>query len=124
MAKCGRYSSAESSSSMGRPAPLPISPTHHTPDDDPPARKAARGVTSTTQDESSPIGTSAAVSIAQYSAPLAPVVCPFPSGRRQPILPMSLPLPRFATQDIAPDTLGHDPAVPIVTGVLVVDPLL
>ena len=47
--------------------------------DDPPARKAARAVTYATQDESSPVGTSTAVSVAQYSAP------------------------RFATQDVTPD---------------------
>ena len=47
--------------------------------DDPPAQKAARAVTYATQDESSPVGTSTAVSVAQYSAP------------------------RFATQDVTPD---------------------
>ena len=67
----GRDSSGESNWSPGRPAPLHISPTHRTPDDDPPARKPARSVTVTfaMQDsESSLVGTSAAVSVAQYSA--------------------------------------------------------
>ena len=82
VAKRGRDSNAESSWSPGRPALSPTSPMNRTPDDDPPARKAARAVTSAMQDESSPVGISAAVSIAQYSALPAPVVCPFPSGRR------------------------------------------
>ena len=64
----GRDSSGESNWSPGRPAPLHISPTHRTPDDDPPARKPARAVTFAMQDESSLVGTSAAVSVAQYSA--------------------------------------------------------
>ena len=58
---------------------------------------------SATQDELSPAETSTGVSMAQYSGPPAPVVCPFPSDRRQPILPVSLPLPHFATQDSALD---------------------
>ena len=66
--KRGRDSSAESSSSPDRPASSPFSPKHRTPDDDPPARKAARAVTAAMQDESSPVGTSAAVSVTQYSA--------------------------------------------------------
>ena len=41
---------------------------------DPPARKAARAMTSATHEKSSPVESSAAVSIAQYSAP---VVCLF-----------------------------------------------
>ena len=65
-----------------RPALSPINPMHCTPDDDPPAWKTARAVTSATQDESSPVGHSATVSVAQYSALPALVVCPFPSGRR------------------------------------------
>ena len=97
LTKRGRDSSAESSSSPGRPAPWPISPTHRMPDDDPPARKAARAVTSTTQDESSPVETSAAVSVAQYSAP---VKCLFPSGRRRPTLPVSLLLPHFVSATV------------------------
>ena len=50
------------------------------------------------------------VSVAQYSAPPAPVVCPFPSDRRRPTLPVSLPLPRFTTQYFAlyPDTAQWD----------------
>ena len=82
------------------------------PDDDPPARKAARAVTSVTHDESSPVGTSTAVSIAQYSAPLAPVMCPVLSGRRRLSLPvsMSLPLPRSTTRDVTPDTA---PSLPV-----------
>ena len=82
---------AGSSLSPGRPAPSATRITHTR--DGPPARKAARAVTYATQDESSPVGTSAAVSIAQYSAPPALMVCPFPSGRRRPTLPLSLPLP-------------------------------
>ena len=56
--------------------------------------------------ESSPDGTSTADYVAQYRAPQAPMMCPLPSGRRRPSLPVSisLPLPRFATQDVAPDT--------------------
>ena len=44
--------------------------------------------------------------LAEYSAQPAPVVCPFPSDRRRPTLPVSLPQPRFGTQDFAlqPDT--------------------
>ena len=59
------------------------------------------------QDESSPVGTSAADSVAQYSAPPAPVVCPFPLGRRRPTLPLSLSLslPRFAAQNVAQDNV-------------------
>ena len=44
--------------------------------------------------------------------------------RRRQVL---LPLPHFTTQNVAPDnavTLGYDPAVPIVSLVPVVDPLL
>ena len=97
-------SGAGSGSSPDRPARSHSGTTHRTPDDDLPARKAARAVSSTTQDESSPVGTSAAVSVAQNSAPVAPVMCPFLSGQRRLSLAVSLPLPRFATQDVAPDT--------------------
>ena len=44
MAKHGRDSSTESGSSPSRPAPSPLGPTHHTPDHDHPAQKAARAV--------------------------------------------------------------------------------
>ena len=91
--------SAGADSSPGRPAPSATRTMHRAMDDDPPARKAAQAVTYATQDESSPVGTSAAVSVVQYSAPPAPVVCPFPSGRRRP----TLPLPHFASQNVAPD---------------------
>ena len=47
--------------------------------------------------------------IAAYSALPAPVVRPFPSKRRRPTLPVSLPLRRFATHDITPTP---DPAHP------------
>ena len=70
------------------------------PDADPPARKAAWAM----QDESSLVGTSVGVFIAQHSAPPALVVCLVPSGRWQPTLPVSLPLPHFAIQNFAPDT--------------------
>ena len=45
--------------------------------------------------------------MAQHSAARAPVVGPVPSDRRRPTLPVSLPLPRFATQDFVldPDTV-------------------
>ena len=114
-----------------------IGPTHRTPDHDPLARKAARAVASATSPDdgdicSAPTSTNAGslssglvshagrvvtcrnlgrVSIAEYSAPPAPVVCPFPSDRRRPTLTVSLP--RFATQDFAlkPDTaLPHSVA--------------
>ena len=87
--------------------------SRHTPDDDPPARKAARAMTSVTQDESSPVGTSTAVSIVQYSALMALVMCQVSSSRQRPSLPvsLSLSLPRFATRDVTPDTA---PSLPVV----------
>ena len=164
VAKLGRDWSTESGLSPSRLAPSPLGPNHHTPDDDPPARKAARAVASATspddadvsseptfplpirsarrapgrslpdwsaaQDESLPVRTSIRVSVAQYSAPPAPGVCPFPSDRRRPILPVSLPLPHFATQDftLEPDTTqSHSVATqlyPSSPGGPVVDPLL
>ena len=50
VAKRGRDSSAESSSSPSRQAPSPRHPTYHTPDDDPLVWKATRAVTFATQD--------------------------------------------------------------------------
>ena len=47
-----------------------------------------------------PVGTLAAVSVALLEL----VMCPFPSVRRRLSLAMSLPLPRFTTKDVAPDT--------------------
>ena len=99
--KCGRDPGSGSSSSPGRLAPLATRTTHRATDEDPPARKAAQAVTYATQDESSLTGTSEAVSFAQYSAPPASVVCPFPSSRRRATLP--LPLPHFAAQNVALD---------------------
>ena len=66
------------------------------------ARKAARVVSYATSDVSSPLGPSAGVPVAQYQAPPAPVMCQFPSSRRRQL---SLPLPRFATPDAAPDNV-------------------
>ena len=54
-------------------------------------------------DKSSPAGTSVVVSTDKYSAPQVPRTCLVPSGWRQPILPVSLSLPRFATQDVVLD---------------------
>ena len=128
VAKRGQDSSTESGSSPSRPASLPLRPTHLTPNYEPSAHKAARAVASATSPDDadvssspmsslplefarrtparSPVGTSASASIAEYSAPPAPVVCPLPSDRRRPALPVSLPLPHFATEDFAlkPDT--------------------
>ena len=42
VAKCDRDSCTEPGSSLSRPAPSPLGPTHRTPADDPPARKAER----------------------------------------------------------------------------------
>ena len=84
-------------------------------DNHPPARKAARAVTSATyydaqrrttmHDESSPVSTLTAESVAQYRTPPAPMMGSLPSGWWHPSLPasMSLPLPHFATQADAPD---------------------
>ena len=61
------------------------------------------------------------------SALPAPVVRPLPFDRRRPTLPVSvsLPLPRFATQDITRiGWIGRDSVIPIVAGVRVVNPLL
>ena len=78
-------------------SPSPLGSAHRVPARSHPARSA-------THSASSPVGTSAGASIviAEYSALPAPVVRPFPSDRRRPILPVSvsLPLPRFASQDI------------------------
>ena len=77
------------------------------------ARKAARAVTYAMQDDSSPVATSAGVSVAKYSAPSAPVVCPFlrwfigDFTRTFQFFESSLSVNcydgRFATQDDAPD---------------------
>ena len=93
---CSRYSGAGSGSSPDRQAPSPSGNMHRMPDDGPPARKAARAVTSAAQDKLSPVGSTAAVSVTQYNALPAPVMCPL---RQRPS-----PVPRFATQDVAPDT--------------------
>ena len=88
---------------LGRPdRPVSSATTHQATDDDPPARKAARVVSYATPDVSSPLGPSAGVPVAQYQAPPAPVMCQFPSSRRRQL---SLPLPRFATPDAAPDNV-------------------
>ena len=79
-AKHSRNLGAGYGSSPDHPARSPCGTMHRTRVDDPPARKAARAVTSAMQDVSSPVGTSTAVSVTQCSAPLAPVMCPFPSG--------------------------------------------
>ena len=119
MAKRGRDSYTESGLSPSRPALSLLGPTHHTPDHDPPARKAVRATSLDDADvpstprsplplgsacsrparsamhaASPPVGASvgASVAIAEYSVSPAPVV---------------RPLPRFATQDI---TLTPDPA--------------
>ena len=57
----------------------------------------------------SSVGVSAGASfmLAEYSAPPAPALRQFPSYRQQPTLPVSLPLSRFATNDIS---LSPDPA--------------
>ena len=47
--------------SAGRPPSSTVTTIHRVKDDDPPARKATRAISHTTQDESSPVGTTAVV---------------------------------------------------------------
>ena len=85
-AKCGPDQGAGSGASpgrLGRPASLATRTTHRATDDDP--LESARVVTYATQDESAQAGTSAAVSVAQYNAPPAPVMCPVPSDQRDSV---------------------------------------
>ena len=63
---------------------LPDNTTHQTPDDDPPVRKALRAVSSATHDDSSPVGTSAVVSVERYSALPVPMVRPAGGYRTDP----------------------------------------
>ena len=76
VAKRSRNSATGSASSPDELAPLPISTTHRTPDDNPLVWKAPRAVSSATRDQSSPVGTSAVVSVERYSVPPVPMVCP------------------------------------------------
>ena len=91
---------AGSDESPGRP--VSSATTHRAMDDEPPARKFSRAVTYASSDVSSPLRSPAGIPIAQYQAPPAPVLCPFPLNRRRPL---SLSLPHFATLGAAPDNV-------------------
>ena len=131
VAKRGRDSSTESSSSPSRPAPSPLGPTHRTPDHDPPAWKAAQDVASATSPDDAGIS----------SMPMSPL--PLGFARRtqlalfRPGQPCMTSLPAgvvaataFRHTGFSSETgyctvaLSRDPFVPIVAGVPVVDPLL
>ena len=74
-------------------SPLHLGPAHR-------ISKASRAATSVTSPDETSAGVSATTweptQIADYSAPPAPVVRPFPPDRQRLTLPVSLPLPQFA----------------------------
>ena len=67
-------------------------------------------------DESSPAGTSAVISMDKYSAPQVPRMCSASFCWRRPILPVSLPLPRFSTQNVASDIGQSSQRYPLSPG--------
>ena len=98
-----------SCSSPYHPVPLPQIAKQHMSDDDPPVCKDPRAE-SPVVSESSPAGTLAVFSTDKYGAPQVPKMYSASFSWRRPILPVSLPLPRFATQDVAPD-IGQSSSV-------------
>ena len=125
-AKCSRDSGASSSPDrLGRSL---RDAARRTMDDDPPARKAVRVVTSATSDdarrrmtmhdESSPVSTLTEESVAQYRAPPALMMGPLPSDVAAAFRHSGC---RTGYHTVTP---GRDPAVPTVAREPVVDPLI
>ena len=85
-AKRGQDTRDSSAESLDRPRrPVSSATTCRASDDDPPARKSARAMTYASSDKSSPLGSPTSVPIAQYQAPPAQVLGPFPLSRRRPL---------------------------------------
>ena len=118
-AKRSRNSGTGSRSLPDLPVPLPQNVMQRTSDVDPPVRKAESPVVA---DELSPSDTSAVVSAEEYSALQVPIMRSASFGWRPPILPVSLPFPRFATHPVAPD-IGRNSEVSVIARLPVVDPI-
>ena len=101
VAKRGRDSSAESTPSPLQSLPTPpspLGPAHHTPDNAPPARKAALATATIT----SAAEVSANAPVFVYRAPMAPAVNWSSPGQLQPTSRMSLPRPQLAVSAPGP----------------------
>ena len=109
-AKRNRNSGTRSHSSPDQPVPLPQNVKQRTSEDEPPVRKAPRAESPVVSDASSQDGTLAVVSSEEYDALQVPQMCSASFGWRRQISPVSMPLPRFATQTVAPD-IGQSSSV-------------
>ena len=95
-------------SGTGSPTPpdspvlLPCSITQRRSDDESPACKAPRAVSPVMPGASVQTATSTLVSAEKYCAPSVPKLRSVSYGWRRLILPVSLPLPRFADRDFEP----------------------
>ena len=83
VAKHGRDSSTESISSPVRPVSMPLGPAHHTPDNAPPTRKAARAATSA----ASPDDTDTSSAPTPTSTPASTSPLPLGPACRTPVHP-------------------------------------
>ena len=102
-AKRNQDSGTGSRLSPDQPVPLPQNSKQRTSDGDPPVHKAPRAEFPVVPDDSSPASTSAVVSADKDSAPQVPRIYLASLGWRRPILPVSLSLPCFATQNVMSD---------------------
>ena len=124
VAKRIRTSGTGSPTSPDSPITLPRGFTRGRSDDESPACKAPRAMSPVMLGESAQAATSTIVSVKKYCAPSVPKLRSASYGWKQPILPVSLPLPRFADGDfvLSPCSVifGCDPAassIPRIPGV-------